>query len=52
MRAASGDLSSARSFIDGLSLKKGTITFGLDTFGQMEGELIRAPAIQAMDDIT
>lgn len=43
--------SSARQLVDGLSPQRGTnaIAFGRYTFGDVEGELVLAPAIQAMD---
>ncbi len=45
------DLSSARPLIDGLSPHRGTgaIAFGRYKFGDVEGELVLAPAMQAMD---
>jgi len=45
------DLSSARPLIDGLSPYRDgeAIAFGRYRFGDVEGELVLAPAIQAMD---
>jgi len=44
-------LSSARALVDGLPSHRGTeaIAFGRRRFGEVEGELVLAPAIQAMD---
>jgi len=44
-------LASARALVDGLSPHKGTeaIAFGHRRFGEVEGELVLAPEIQAMD---
>jgi hypothetical protein len=44
-------LSSARALVDGLSPHSGTeaICFGRRRFGEVEGELVLAPAILAMD---